>query len=366
MNNTISTSTSTTNLNIIKNLKNLVVGSFNLPIILFNNNNIRIFINRFCCMHFKYFSVWKRLSRLVRYSEGLSIFIEPNDHKQVIHILKAILNDQYFLLQKDNCDENDIDIIVRIIIDYNDYPLANYQQLCEDFLSSKTFVDRLSSQQKELLFKLFLPDFTGLHRKYHQTFLFTITKFVSYLAVSEQADFINRAFYLSVVACKDDNRLQVTWFINVFFCLEDFYRYLGVREMYLFIITIAVCFPNFNKNLNKLMPSYAFEQFLIKLGLQSSEYKCLDNKHSHDEVKVNGVHDERLLMLQNGKIRFIEDLFNMVSQNVQNGAEYDVSYYDVSHIDALDNCNCNFIPVRISVETFDKIMDSFATVQYNC
>ena len=59
----------------------------------------------------------------------------------------------------------------------------------------------------------------------------------------------------------------------------------------------------------------------------------------------------------------------MVSQNGQNGAEYDVSYYDasyydVSHIDALDNCN--FIPVRISVETFDKIMDSFATVQYNC
>ena len=175
--------TSTTNLNIIKKLKNLLVRQSYLPIIPFNN--IRIVINRFCCVYFKYFSLWKRLSRLVRYSEGLPIFIEPNNHKQVIHILKSILNNQYFLLQKDNCDENDIDIIVRIIIDCNDYLPADYQQLCEDFLSSKAFVDRLSCQQKELLFHLFLPNFPyDAHKKYSQILIFTITKFISYLAIS--------------------------------------------------------------------------------------------------------------------------------------------------------------------------------------
>ena len=365
---TLGSTTTTNSLNIINKLKNLLVRQ----IIQFKN--IHIIINRFCCVHFQYFSLWKRLDRFVDYNDGLPIFIETDNQKHVIHILKSILNDQCWFLQKDNCDENDIDIIVRIIIGYANHLPTDYEQICEDFLSSKAFVDRLSCQQKESLINLFIPDFLyGSHQKYSQIFILTITQFISYLTVPEQTDFINRAFYSSVLVCKDDNRFNVTWFINIFLCLEDFYRYVGVREMYLFIITFAVCFQNFNKNLNKLMASYAFEQFLIKLGLgyfdnedEVVKRNCIEER---GEVNGNCVYDDRLLILQNCKIRFVKDLFNMVSQNVQNGAEYDVSYYDasyydVSHIDALDNCN--FIPVRISVETFDKIMDSFATVQYNC
>lgn len=116
-----------------------------------------------------------------------------------------------------------------------------------------------------------------------------------------------------------------------FTSLQDLYCHLSVREMYCLIIIYAEnlllfsLFPFCETGILKdLMMHSSFKKILIKLGEQK-----IGKSNNNDEIEI---------AYKNGKIKFVEDLFNMVSNAYQ-------------------------LRLRISIETFDEIINTFNSTQ---
>ena len=289
---------------------------------------MRIYINRFLTLYCKCFGIWQRLKRIESDIIGntnlrfpISIFQRWRENKKqeyYIRTLEAINNDKDWLFDKKHSTDNDIAVLFNIAknfyFDVNVIPL-NYN--CGNFLSSKAFLDRLSEEQKEqiiepLCYKLSNdPVYTVM-----PNFIF---KLVHYLSTEQQDYFIHYLFNLSI-SIDRDFKVKIIKHILGFTSLQDLYCHLSIKEMYCLIIIFAEhsfllsLFPFCEREILKdLMLHSSFKNFLIKLGKQK-------------------IGENNELAYENGKIKFTEDLLNMVS---------------------------NSYPLCLSIETFDTIIDTF-------
>ena len=297
---------------------------------------IRIYINRFLTLYCKYFGIWQRLKRIEsdikeRHTQDSQIWMENKKQEYYIRTLKAINNDKDWLFDKKHSTDNDIAVLFNIV--KKSYFDDNVNVIRLDynfgtFLSSKSFLIRLSEEQKEQIIKPLCyklsndPVYTVMPH-----FIF---KLVNYLSKEQQDYFIHYLFNLSISIDKDF-KVKIIKHILGFTSLQDLYCHLSIKEMYCLIIIYAeksFMFSLFSfceiGVLKDLMLHSSFKKFLIKLGEQK-----IGKDNNNDEIEI---------AYENGKIKFAEDLLNMVS---------------------------NQYPLRlhISIETFDEIIDTFNSTQ---
>ena len=297
---------------------------------------IRIYINRFLTLYCKSFGIWQRLKRIEsdikeRHTQDSQIWMENKKQEYYIRTLKAINNDKDWLFDKKHSTDNDIAVLFNIV--KKSYFDDNVNVIRLDynfgtFLSSKSFLIRLSEEQKEQIIKPLCyklsndPVYTVMPQ-----FIF---KLVNYLSKEQQDYFIHYLFNLSISIDKDF-KVKIIKHILGFTSLQDLYCHLSIKEMYCLIIIYAeksFMFSLFSfceiGVLKDLMLHSSFKKFLIKLGEQK-----IGKDNNNDEIEI---------AYENGKIKFAEDLLNMVS---------------------------NQYPLRlhISIETFDEIIDTFNSTQ---
>ena len=297
---------------------------------------IRIYINRFLTLYCKYFGIWQRLKKIesdIVGNKGMEfpisdsqIWIENKKQEYYIRTLEEINNDKDWLFNKKHSTDDDIAILFNIVktsyFDANsDAIQLNYDY--EKILSSKSFLSRLSEEQKEQIIKQICyklsndPVYTVI-----PNFIF---KLVHYLSTEQQDYFIHYLFNLSISIDKYF-KVKIIKHILGFTSLQDLYCHLSIKEMYCLIILYAEksfmlfsLFPFCEMGILKdLMLHSSFKKFLIKLGEQKI------GKDNYNDTIAN----------EEGKIKFAEDLLNMVSNQYP-------------------------LRLRIPIEMFDEIIDTF-------